>query len=283
MDTASIVVREARRGDAPLIASVVCMAVGYDVSHPIYPVFLSLARRKHTQYSYLNALVAEVDGVAAGAIVGYNGACLAELREPIYALLKERLGSVPEIEDETESGEFYLDSVGVLPQFRGCGVGRALINSCCERAFSRGHRCVGLIVDYDNPRAEKLYTTLGFGRVGTRLFLGHQMWHLQRIDSMDIRERVLRSDAITPFQRRVYMALLDVPAGSTITYGELARHIGCGSAQAVGQALKRNPFAPQVPCHRVVAADGSLGGYNGARTGEQLERKRRLLEEENLF
>ena len=96
----------------------------------------------------------------------------------------------------------------------------------------------------------------------------------------DIRNKVLHSTCIKPFQRKVYLELLDVPAGETITYGELTRRIGCGSAQAVGQALKRNPFAPYVPCHRVVAADGSLGGYMGKRDGELLERKRRLLDEE---
>lgn len=96
----------------------------------------------------------------------------------------------------------------------------------------------------------------------------------------DIRDKVLSANNITPFQRRVYLALLDIPRGQTITYAELARRIGCHSAQAVGQALKRNPFAPEVPCHRVVAADGSLGGYNGQRDGEELERKRQLLEAE---
>lgn len=96
----------------------------------------------------------------------------------------------------------------------------------------------------------------------------------------NIRDKVLNSMEITPFQRRVYLALLDIPHGQTITYGELARRLGCRSAQAVGQALKRNPFAPEVPCHRVVAADGSLGGYNGQRDGEELERKRQLLEAE---
>lgn len=60
----------------------------------------------------------------------------------------------------------------------------------------------------------------------------------------------------------------------------LARRIGCRSAQAVGQALRRNPYAPEVPYHRVVAADGTLGGFNGMREGEQIERKRRLLMEE---
>lgn len=99
----------------------------------------------------------------------------------------------------------------------------------------------------------------------------------------DIRQKVIESTLITPFQRKVYLELLNVPSGTTITYGELARRIGCGSAQAVGQALKRNPFAPEVPCHRVVAADGSLGGYNGKREGEQLERKRQLLDNEKII
>ena len=97
---------------------------------------------------------------------------------------------------------------------------------------------------------------------------------------MNIRKRLEECTEITPFQRRVYMELLNVPAGTTITYGELARRIGCRSAQAVGQALKRNPFAPDVPCHRVVGANGSIGGYFGKRKGEMIDRKRTLLEEE---
>lgn len=97
---------------------------------------------------------------------------------------------------------------------------------------------------------------------------------------MDIRKRLEECTEITPFQRRVYMEVLNVPLGTTITYGELARRIGCRSAQAVGQALKRNPFAPEVPCHRVVAADGSMCGYFGKREGEMIERKRKFIEEE---
>ena len=97
---------------------------------------------------------------------------------------------------------------------------------------------------------------------------------------MDIRKRLEECTEITPFQRRVYMEVLNVPPGTTITYGELAQRIGCRSAQAVGQALKHNPFAPEVPCHRVVAAGGSIGGYFGKREGEMIERKRKLLEKE---
>lgn len=77
----------------------------------------------------------------------------------------------------------------------------------------------------------------------------------------------------TPFQRRVWEALGSVPAGSTVTYGELARRVGRpGAARAVGSAVARNPVAIVVPCHRVVGAGGSLGGYAGG-----LAAKRRLL------
>lgn len=106
---------------------------------------------------------------------------------------------------------------------------------------------------------------------------------------MDIREKVMSSTKISEFQRKVYLELLNVPRGETISYGELARRVGCGSAQAVGQALKKNPFAPEVPCHRVVSslweksegkAKGSIGGFFGQRDGEMVELKRQLLEEE---
>lgn len=96
----------------------------------------------------------------------------------------------------------------------------------------------------------------------------------------EIKEMVRRAVGITNFPRRVYLSLLDVPAGSTVSYGELARRCRCRSAQAIGQALKRNPFAPDVPCHRVVKADGSIVGYHGATNGAAIIRKRALLEAE---
>ena len=80
----------------------------------------------------------------------------------------------------------------------------------------------------------------------------------------------------TPFQRRVWAALREIPCGTTISYGELARRIGQPSAsRAVGLANNANPVGIVVPCHRVIGADGSLTGYGGG-----IERKRWLLEHE---
>lgn len=84
----------------------------------------------------------------------------------------------------------------------------------------------------------------------------------------------------TPFQRKVYEALLKIPKGQVRTYAQVARMIGRpNAARAVGQALKRNRWAPEIPCHRVIASDGSLGGYS-APGG--LAAKRRLLVHEGV-
>lgn len=66
---------------------------------------------------------------------------------------------------------------------------------------------------------------------------------------------------MTDFQKRVYDALKLIPKGKVTTYKLLGDFVGCRSSQAIGQALTRNPHAPQVPCHRVVKTDGTIGGY----------------------
>ena len=77
----------------------------------------------------------------------------------------------------------------------------------------------------------------------------------------------------TAFQKRVWTALLTIPYGETLSYGELAQMVGCRSAQAVGQAVGANPIALLIPCHRVLAAHGQLGGY-----AYGIELKRQFLE-----
>ena len=87
---------------------------------------------------------------------------------------------------------------------------------------------------------------------------------------------------ISPLKQRVFLKLLQVPKGKVTTYGNLARSIGCNSARAIGQALKHNPFAPIVPCHRVIAADLTLHGFQGSRAEEPLNKKRQLLTKEGI-
>ena len=83
----------------------------------------------------------------------------------------------------------------------------------------------------------------------------------------------------TDFQRRVWRALCDIPAGTTCSYGELAKRVGTPKAcRAVGAANGANPIGIVVPCHRVIGANGTLTGYGGG-----LDRKRWLLAHETRF
>ena len=91
----------------------------------------------------------------------------------------------------------------------------------------------------------------------------------------DLRTVCLDLSGVTRWEARVYLALREVGPGETVTYGELARSLGeRGAAQAVGRAMARNPFAPVVPCHRVLAAGGRAGGFSAA---DGVATKMRLL------
>lgn len=91
------------------------------------------------------------------------------------------------------------------------------------------------------------------------------------------------SSTLTPFQRRVYAVVAQIPKGRVMTYQGVARAIGCGSCQAIGGALKQNPFSPFVPCHRVIKTDLTAGGFAGARTGPEVARKLALLAGEGVL
>ena len=88
------------------------------------------------------------------------------------------------------------------------------------------------------------------------------------------------------WDRRVLDAVATVPWGTTVSYGEIARRVGSPrAARAVGGAVGRNPISMLIPCHRVIAADGSLGGYGGDALGSREERlatKRELLLREGV-
>jgi methylated-DNA-[protein]-cysteine S-methyltransferase len=98
---------------------------------------------------------------------------------------------------------------------------------------------------------------------------------LLRGEASDLSTIALDMDQVPAFHRRVYEAARAIPPGMTLSYGDIAVRVGApGAARAVGQALGRNPFPIVVPCHRVLAAGGKIGGFS-AQGG--IATKRRML------
>ena len=94
-------------------------------------------------------------------------------------------------------------------------------------------------------------------------------------------EREIRSGRIRPgmtFNQKVWALCARIPAGKICTYGDIARKLGTpGAARAVGNALNKNPYSPQVPCHRVVGSTGALTGFAGG-----LPKKKVMLQKEGV-
>jgi methylated-DNA-[protein]-cysteine S-methyltransferase len=87
---------------------------------------------------------------------------------------------------------------------------------------------------------------------------------------------------MTPLAQNVYALLNSVPSGQVTTYKDLAHAAGTKAYRAVGQIMKHNPNAPHIPCHRVIASNGTLGGFMGKRDKKTLQKKINLLKSEGV-
>jgi methylated-DNA-[protein]-cysteine S-methyltransferase len=84
------------------------------------------------------------------------------------------------------------------------------------------------------------------------------------------------------FNERVWGKMRKIPRGRVTTYKQLARALNTRAYRAVGNACRRNPYAPKVPCHRVVKTDGTIGGFDGKMRGKNIKRKIAMLKREGV-
>lgn len=140
-----------------------------------------LVRMENSQYSYKNTVVAEEnDGRVVGVCVSYDGSRLRELRKSFIAAANTDFNrDFSGMDDETQAGELYIDSLAVLAGYRGRGIASALLRAAVEKARDMKLPAAGLLVDNGNPRAEKLYRSIGFEYVDDAEWGGHPMKHLQ--------------------------------------------------------------------------------------------------------
>ena len=187
--TMMIEIREATKAQASDIARLIMMAMTDDcclhfcgVGHGLedfYKMMTSLVEREDSQYSYRNTLVAMADDNVVGIAVSYDGSRLHELRQAFIQAAKEHIGKEHSgMDDETQAGELYLDSLAVLPEYRRQGIARRLLSATTEKAEKMGLPYVGLLVDKGNLAGEALYASVGFRYANDSRWGGHPMKHL---------------------------------------------------------------------------------------------------------
>ena len=139
----------------------------------------TLVEREDSQYSYRNTLVAMDGDKVVGISVSYDGGRLHELGRAFIETAKEYIGKDhTNMDDETQTGELYIDSLAVLPEYRRQGIARKLLLATKELANRMGLPCIGLLVDKNNPAGEALYASVGFRYVNDSHWGGHPMKHL---------------------------------------------------------------------------------------------------------
>jgi ribosomal protein S18 acetylase RimI-like enzyme len=182
-----IVIRKAHVADSKTIAACLFLAMEeilYKFIREQNPdkaeeLMLYFVGKENNQYSYQNCWVAEDDLKVVAAINLYDGARLAELRQPVIEYVRSNHNDEFDPEDETQAGEYYIDSLGVDPYQHRKGIGTMLLQFIIDEYVDKQKKTLGLLVDEANPNAKKLYIKLGFKPVGTKIIFGKNMEHLQ--------------------------------------------------------------------------------------------------------
>ena len=163
--------RDATLDDAPFIARVVLAGIDMldmdavlpNEQRAIFEHLIKICRMDDTLYSYLNTRIAEIDDNPVGALVAYDGAHYALMREKTFGLVQQTSGmDLSHNAMETGPSEFYLDSMAILSDYRGIGIGKLLMRDRVDFAFNNGFQKVTLLVDKDKPRLQQYYESEGF-------------------------------------------------------------------------------------------------------------------------
>lgn len=163
-----ITLRRATGADARFIAENVLRALHIDETDDRHINHLAdISRRDDTLYSWRNATIALYDGVPAGLMVAYDGARYRRMRDITFPMIRKYVGDdYHNMDDESCPGEYYLDSLAVLPEYQRRGIASALIQEMFRQRDEAGIPLATILVDPDNDTAYSLYTKNGFRREG---------------------------------------------------------------------------------------------------------------------
>ena len=188
-----MIIRKATEDDSTTISEHLFLAIedflyefmGIEDAEKAKEFLLHFVEKENNQYSFQNCLVAESENEIIGSINIYDGAKLDTLSHPIVQYVKAHFNLDFNPEKETQKGEYYIDSFGVSPNQQGKGVGTKLLQHVIDTYIVDNKQTLGLLVDEENPNAEKLYRKLGFEFVGRKVLVGRTMKHLQMKPEFD--------------------------------------------------------------------------------------------------
>lgn len=163
-------IRDAGPEDAAFLAKCVMAGMHYydfgqlDPGHEgLFRSLTECERRTDLLYTFANSRIAEIDGKVAGSLLSYPGDNYKELRHKTFSeLWPEYISMDTDSEQETGPGEYYLDTLAVVPEYRHRGIGRALLEDGIRLGKSKGFDLITLVVDSDMPDLVRLYESVGF-------------------------------------------------------------------------------------------------------------------------
>lgn len=170
-DKTDMIIRPATPEDAVFLGCCVCEGIGFEIfekendfNTQVASGLALLAAREDTLYSYRHALVAVVNGEVAGALISYPGEYYHQMRNTTFRELPHfRELDLDAMPDEAGAGEYYLDTLAVLPQYRRRGVGTSLMQARIAWAKQNFPDLkISLLVDPDNLNGQRIYSRLGF-------------------------------------------------------------------------------------------------------------------------
>lgn len=175
-----VVIRDATSADVPLIARCVMAAIDmFDWNGADREQLRRMATLEHvcalddTLYSYRNTRIADVDGRASGCLISYRGEDYIRMRERTFGMISDIEGI--EISDpgiETGPGEFYLDSMAIVPSERGHRIGERLLLDGIRRGTGAGYSRISLIAAEEHPKLVSYYRSIGFSGEERLLYFG---------------------------------------------------------------------------------------------------------------
>lgn len=164
-DKPEVQIRDAVADDVKFVSDCVLASVDlYDFVNESIEKYIALevCGMDDTLYSYRNARIATMEGKPVGCLVSYDGSIYEEARKKTFQIFKDAGREMTDTGMETQPGEYYLDSLAILPEYRGYGIGHILLTDGIEIAQKLGHNKIGLIVEKSKPDLQAYYSLLGF-------------------------------------------------------------------------------------------------------------------------